>query len=497
MRMIKPMQTASWPMPYLHVAAGALLLSFAALAYGHAFIFHDSGTYYLYGEHIFSELSAAVRRNPTIVIPLGQPVEDYVGARSPTYGAFFYIATHKASLWGLVAIQALIASWVLFSLSKAVNKSRAAFCYWVTTTVLVFASSMSYFISYAMPDVFAGIGVLCVVALVLYRNAVSRVEYAATWLTLAVSTSFHPTFLIVFGAAAVAGLLAGIFLRVISGRQAVSIGGAVVAALAIGSLVAPAYRIVERGIFKHPINAPPFATARVLADGTGVAYRSEVCVDPSRFAICRIHLKFPVNSDAFLWGSLEEGGGYKAVDAATRSALRAEEGEFVFNSIIARPADQFRASLLNWANQIVLVDVFEPLLDPKTQASFSLFEQRHSRPGRTSQFAGEQTLQVARRVGLWVALIGLIAIATRSVSSTVSRQSHPNTLVFMSIIWMSVIINAGICGVISEPLARYQARIIWLLPASLVLIIFQPVVLAEITNFLMPKRLKQLKGTPV
>jgi hypothetical protein len=139
---------------------GALLLGAAALAYRRVFIFHDAGTYYLYGQHIVSEIRAVATYDRAAIIPLGEAAQDYAGARSPSYSLAFFVLTRTLTLWGAMAAQALAASWLILTLTRAIAPGRQRVGYWVVVAGLTLGSSVSYFVSYSMPDVFGGLGVL-------------------------------------------------------------------------------------------------------------------------------------------------------------------------------------------------------------------------------------------------------------------------------------------------------------------------------------------------
>jgi hypothetical protein len=223
-------------------------------------------------------------------------------------------------------------------------------------------------------------------------------------------------------------------------------------------------------VFRHALYAPPFVTARLLGDGTGLAYLDETCPHTTVSVLCNIPMQRPVDSDAFLWGTAEQGGVYRVVDPGTRMALRSEQPRFVASVILAHPLEQLRASLLNAWQQLVAFEVAEPLWDPKTQASFSLFRQFDPRVANGVQFAGEDVLAVLRQVLTAVSALGcvlFVGLASRRRFDRTQMRVLALTLAMMAV----VVVNAAICGALSKPWPRYEARAIWLLPACLMTII--------------------------
>ncbi|PWG03452.1 hypothetical protein DF286_11655 [Sphingosinicella humi] len=466
------MRTGARTAILLQILAGAVLLAAMSFAYGRTFIYHDSGTYYLYGEHIYSEITAAINQNRAQIIPLGQVEQDYVGARSPTYSLIFFIVTSNLTLWGVTALQALACSWLLFALSGLTSPPFRVAAYWIMVAVLTAATPLSYFISFAMPDIFAGIGVLCLILLLLPRGQ-SRATRIGAWLLLVLSASFHATHVAILAAAGLVGIAALAVSGSWKGSDKWIASAALIGGLILGASIGPAYQAAERSLIGHPIGAPPFVTARVLADGTGVDYLKEACRQPDRFALCDYQMPEAVDASSFLWAPAEQGGGYTAADASTRARLRAEQTEFVLGTFASRPVGQLSASLRNWATQLVQIDVLEPIMDPRTQESFRLFEIEGSLPGEAYVFPAEPALEVVRRLFLIFSAFGLILIWVASRADRVGTEDRAAIATIIGIVLTAVLVNAAVCGAMSEPWPRYQARIIWIVPAALLLLTFR------------------------
>ena len=467
----------------VRVVVGALLLGAAALAYHRVFIFHDAGTYYLYGQHIVSEFVAVAKYDRAAIISLGEAAQDYAGARSPSYSLMFFVLTRTLTLWGAMAVQALAASWLILTLTRAIAPSRRRVAYWVVVAGLTLGSSLSYFVSYAMPDVFGGLGVLALVALLVFPDRPGRGERACLTLMLAAAASFHPTFPPILIAAAAAWGIATSVLeassRPAAGRLAPFLS--VCVAIAAGALSGPLYREVERRVFQHPIAAPPFLMARLLEDGPAVAYLTEACALGTPYALCRVVLRPPIDSDSFLWNE-DANGVYQVVTPTTRRALREEELRFALGTIRSRPREQIAVSLRNWRRQLLQHQVFEQLLDPKTQSSYRLFEITGSRPGVARSHAWEPVLQGLRTgvlVAAMVVLAGFFVIAGRSGGE--GREGR-RIQVVVAVVVAAVLVNAAICGIVSKPWPRYAARIVWLIPAASLMLAFHPVIWEALTH---------------
>ncbi len=64
-------------------------------------------------------------------------------------------------------------------------------------------------------------------------------------------------------------------------------------------------------------------------------------------------------------------------------------------------------------------------------------------------------------------LVALVALARRQ-----RPGSPPSRLVAAAVfLLVAVVVNAAVCGILSGPFARYQARIVWLVPLTAVLLV--------------------------
>jgi hypothetical protein len=146
--------------------------------------------------------------------------------------------------------------------------------------------------------------------------------------------------------------------------------------------------------------------------------------------------------------------------------LIAEQAEFVKEAIFAEPMDQALASIHNAVGQLVMFSVAEPIEDPRTQSSFPLFEEVHT---PISNGFPEPFLEVVRSLLGWSSFITLVTIAY--LAGTAKNNNLARQVLAVVVVVASVlIVNAALTGAISGPHPRYQARIMWILPAIVVLV---------------------------
>jgi hypothetical protein len=123
--------------------------------------------------------------------------------------------------------------------------------------LLSVASSLPYFVAWAMPDVFTGLGVLAITLLMVSSDRLSHLEWLLTWMVLTAATSFHFSNVITFiVVTAIAALIVNT-LQLANRRRNFTALAWTAGALLIGASSGPIYRQIERDLFRHPINAPP------------------------------------------------------------------------------------------------------------------------------------------------------------------------------------------------------------------------------------------------
>jgi len=476
----------------LLLVVGALILSAAALLYQRVAIYHDTGTYYIYGKHILSEAKAVLTHDPAAANVLGEDDKDYFGARSPTYSAIVYLATSRATLWGVLVLQALAAAWVLLALAKAVAPAAHARCFLILATCLTLGTGLSYFLSFAMPDVFAGLGALALLGHLAYPDRLDWTARMGLLLMVGLAASFHPTIPPVLAAAAIAGALA----MLVSGgtvRRSALLCGAALGVVIAGWATGPLYRSIERKVFEHRIEAPPFLMARLLEDGTGARYLAEACAaDPQRI-FCQVPIHPPIDSDAFLWNR-DENGTYLAVEPPQRARLRDEQWAFVAGTALSHPVEQFRISLGNWWRQLLMIEVDEPLEDPTTQTSFNLFDQTNSRPGEVRTYGWEAQLEALRTAIMLASGALVLGIALLAATARSQPDERRRVMIVVTVVVVAILVNAAITGIVSKPYPRYQSRISWLLPAILVMLSFHPFLIIRLRNLLKQARYARHKN---
>ena len=490
--------------PLLNLIAAAVLLLGAAFADGRPSVFYDSDSYDLAGRN-FIELvqnapdSLTFRMKPGLDIgddPVttdGDIDGNMMGARSPWYGVFMHglwqlggtFGHTPGSLWLLAAVQAFIGAWVLRLLWRSVAPKAPGWSYLALVGALTVGSTLPFFVSFAMPDVFAGFEAAAIVLAMLYFERLKRWEVALLWLLLVACMSFHVSHpMLAVPLVAGAGLLAWRLGASLKGQALRALF--VISALVVGVGVVKAYGWAYELRSGSELRPPPFITARLLVDGPAKRFLLAKCTDDSTpFVVCRYRFQPMPDTDTVLWSDEYDNGVFNISDAHTRLLMEQQENAFALAVVAYDPLGQVLASSRNWLEQLGDFWVEDPVRNPMVilrdpywgatalkQLIPDSSECKPIGPGCAPPF---YMTPLAVWHGLWiVAALGLVGfrLSRRDVRDAILRRkpdwssSTVRLAAAAAVLIAAVLINAGICGVFSGTFTRYGARVVWLVPLT-------------------------------
>ena len=401
-------------------------------------------------------------------------VEDrtVLAGRSVYYGALLFLGSLTAGFWPTIAVQSLllvVAAMLTLQACGVLTTTRAA-----TAMALLGLTPAALFVSYLMPDIFAALTILSCAGL-LVAGQHRRPWHGVYWFLLLVFALLAHSSHVLIAASLllVGGALASFSSLPIRARGLWSIAAALAASFAGGAVFDYG---VTRFVGAPPIR-PPFLMARLIADGPGHDYLVETCPG-NGFIACRYLERMPATADEFLW-SLNPGVGvFALVDPATRRALSGEQYRFVAQVLVHAPAAQLGASLRNALTQAVAIDTKE--------FEYSAWDRRFYEaklPSAvlksmrdTAAFNGRMPIAALTALSYLTATAALayLLFVLGSTRGRVLLQDRELRLVLV-VVLAGVGLNALICGAMSTPHDRYQARVAWLLPLVALIIAFRMV----------------------
>jgi len=419
--------------------------------------------------------------------------------RSIYYGALLELGEVAGTIWLSVALQA--AAFMLtiaLILHHTVGFNGPTFA--GSVIALSLATPVAFFSSYLMPDLFAGVTILCVAALLIYGNSMTRGVLLAWVGLLCAGLLFHSSHVLI-AMVLLSVCLIGRFLfqAPVSSKGLISVAFGLAVAFG-GDAV---FTIASSRMFGVTPIRPPFLMARLIADGPGEAFLRDRCPQAG-FAVCRFVDRLPISTaHVFLWSADPKTGVLAPADSATKRALADEQFRFAYSVLRYDPIGVAAAALRNTFVQSVTFSLDEFNLNNDDR-----YNLRRSVPSRHLQMI-EKTKGWADTLPVGVNRYALILTAP-SLDQGIIQQTQglsdlfpaePLPAVFLIVLLISilytariflprdhrssrdrdmrnlvlitifgVLVNAFVCGALSEPYERYQARVIWLIPLLAMLI---------------------------
>jgi hypothetical protein len=204
--------------------------------------------------------------------------------------------------------------------------------------------------------------------------------------------------------------------------------------------------------------------ARLIADGPGYQYLRATCPD-NGFVVCRFVERLPMSGDRFLW-SVNPPGVFATAAPEVRRELSQEQMRFALAVASSYPADVAIAAGTDFARQIIKVGISDfdfpgifrldmtaklpPAYRPKFRAS--------------AVYQGRVPFSILGRIYSAVLVLSAGLIVTVMSKKSARARLSPSHLRITALVLSGVLINAAVCGALSGPHDRYQARAVWLVP---------------------------------
>ena len=383
----------------------------------------------------------------------GESVEAAVqkarGVRSAFYSLFAYIPAITVSLWLVIVLQAVVVAVVLRSVFRLAVPARAEWQASGFIVTLALFTTVSWVTCNVMPDIFTPIMALCIAMTLVYWHEPGRRGWFWLLLGIAASMVMHVTNLpIALGLLVVGCVTIGGHLW--RDRHRIAVVGAAMAAGVAAMLVVGVVGFHQWSITPQ---SPPFLLARSLQDGPGRLYLRKHCPEIG-LDMCKHLDKLDLTTEKFIW---DDDGVYSAVSPQEEARLRAEDKRIYVAAALAYPWMQLSAMARNAMLQLVTFGIYEYYIP--SWADYSASDMTLHMPPQ----APWQTYVSVVEYGIVAGSLGFIAYAWRAL---------PRPLRQLAIMMLATVLLEAAAGAISEPVPRYEARVIWLIPMTALLIWF-------------------------
>ena len=403
------------------------------------------------------------------------PTRPVLTGRSIYYGMLIYLPMRLFGLWGGVIFQSLIvAGLTVGSLFVGARTARAdpRLVVAVAVAILTLLTPLPFYTSMLMPDIYSGVLILVLATVLCFWESLSAKARILLIGASAAIATFHTTNILI------ALAMAGAAFLVLGSRKKSRLRPILVIlpvlAVALAGEMAFSHAVKSQ-LGQEPLS-PPFLSARITASGPGTAYLHHHCTGaPDDFALCAHRDRLPLFSDDFLWSEETDTGLFQLVDSREQRRISKEDKAFFLAVFADDPASAVFASAESFVRQLSYFDLenfnYSDLLKSLAPGQLPAAAEAQFRASRAFDGRIPVAFTVAATVAVTLASIATIGILW--VRSVRSREGFlPMTLRYALLIVLGVLANALICGALSKPGARYQMRLIWLIPAAAVVTAF-------------------------
>ncbi len=375
-----------------------------------------------------------------------------VPSRSTVYG-LFAVAGWPLHFWPVVVLQAAATVWILGLVLRAYGFGDRRFALLGVVAVLSVATSLPWLASILLTDIFAGTAVLALHIILFAPDTLGRYERIAVVLFIAFAAATHSATLAVL----LAVILFAAMLR-LRGRDAVTAGTLLrgAGALVLGATMLLTANFALSGGFAWTPGGYGIVFARLLQDGIVARYLEDHCPE-QRLKLCPYRHKLPATADAFLWndGPFNELGRFAGLGAEMRT--------IVLESLAEYPGEQIEAAVSDTAQQLVLVASGEGVVT-SIWHTYGIIERyipsivpamRAARQQR-----GEVDFRALNTLHVPIALLSMLALPF--VMLLGRRGDFTDIALLATTVAVALLVNAAVCGALSNPHNRYGARLVWI-----------------------------------
>ena len=374
--------------------------------------------------------------------PAALAPEGVSGVRSVAYSVF--TAALLASRGDGLLIALVQAGVIAALLCLAAGHARL----WPWTLVPACALTGAPFVaSLASPDVWAGVLLLSWLVLHAHGRALAPPARAFVALCIVFAVASHASHV----ALALALALGSASLALLRRRglgPALWAGGAVAAGVA----ATVATGVIGFGEVSVAPKRYPITLARSVADGPGLWHLQEHC-ETYRYAVCEVFPEGPpTDVGDFLWN---EGGLRERASPEQMDRVRAEEAVIVARAAREYPFAQARQLAANSWRQFWMTGI------GASPGGLTVGTDAPGRVGpRGDRWEAVPALLAPVHAAAFWASLGAAAL----VFIGPARRSPAAPLMLLALLGLAA--NAVVCGALSVPASRYQARVAWVLPIA-------------------------------
>ena len=422
----------------------SLLLCVPALFNGFPFLFPDSMDYLRFGPAVAQAL-------------IGHPSPSY-GLRSawytlglvPFHGNFRWI-------WPIVVAQAWVVAWVLRLCLRATSRSWSGPEYLLLVGLLVAFTPVGWVLGMIIPDIFTGVLLLGSFWL---GPGWSRLRLRERWMVAGVTLGSLLSHISNAPLLLVIGLFCWLRHGFVRSRPLLALLGlAWLAQLCLNALLYRPVPGLASGSSKTAgSQSAPLVLARFLADGPALRYIHEHG-QQANLALYRYRDQLRPDIGHFLWDPQGLRSRLMASDPDEWNLVCQQQTQVILGTLTTYPLQQLTISLSHLFQQLATFGLNDFNLNLSV-----VMQMPQVLPDLTADFLASR--QATRRLplaSLNLLYQGVVVLSLLALAAGLGRAPR-FWRDLCAWIGLGLVVNAAITGILSAVAARYQSRVVWLLP---------------------------------
>jgi hypothetical protein len=381
--------------------------------------------------------------------------------RSALYGAFL-AAGMKLDFWPNVIAQAALCVFVLIVALRAHGVGQPLTVTGVAVALAVL-TGLPFYAAQLVPDVFVALAVLSLYLLAFRRAAIGAIMRYALVALVAFAIASHMAIL----ALALVMLVAFAILRMVPHPLPRPGLAWPAGALAAGIVLALVSNFAIAGQLRFTPGGTSFLFGRLIQDGIVTRYLDEHCPDTS-IRLCAYRGEIAKTADGWLWGNDTP---FWKLGGPEGNA--GEERRIILQTLRLYPIEHIRTALRATFDQFFMARTMTSLAsydNDHTMMTLSRLAPDLVPRVRAARQQREGALDLSA-FNIVHAPIGFLAIALLPVIIVLgARRRLPKEAAALALtVMLALLANAAISGIFSNPVDRYQSRLVWLAPLTLVI----------------------------
>ncbi|MGJ8585556.1 MAG: hypothetical protein ACSHXD_15805 [Marinosulfonomonas sp.] len=448
---------------------------YVAILNGGPLYYYDSGAYLENGYKVLKQvgLVAPVQAVDTVAAG-GAVAQDATpnsvnGSRSVVYSLFASVIGFGIGLKSLPLFHALLVFWGVYLpirvACRLYDPDQRVAALFAAPIIAAGFGALPFYVAFLMPDILTGLLLLLIATITVFGRDMTWAELLAALILSGLAVTSHLSHLAIVALMLPLSVIAAILLH----RSRWWLPALCVAAiLGIGLAERVSFSVAVEAVEDAEVVYYPFLTARIVEDGPGYTYLENHCPDQT-IPTCALYDALSMSTDPWrltashiIFEKSARLGSFRLMPEAEQQAVANGQVRFFLSVFLDQPISTIGALLGNTFEQAGMnsVEMTIPVDGgvPNLSAISSIPPEFFPKGSISRDASWLPLVETLHRTVYVVSLIVIVGMVFWPGSVPIELKA------FAGLVGLGILVNAFVCGGISQPATRYGGRVIWLLP---------------------------------